>query len=189
MKGLRKAPFVAALGAALLVAGRIVAVAAAEPQTVSLSVGDVEFLGDGPNFIDLGVGAFDIIEESNGSVSAAANVELRFGEKLFFVGPAIGIVANTDGSVFGYGGIYADVRYRKFVVTPLLSLGGLKQGGGKDLGGVFQFRIGLTLAYEFDEGSRLGARVAHMSSAGINDRNPGEEEIMLTYTLPFTLAF
>jgi lipid A 3-O-deacylase len=49
----------------------------------------------------------------------------------------------------------------------------------------FQFRTGLGVAYEFDDGTRLGVRVAHVSNAGIHDDNPGEEELYVRFALPF----
>ncbi|MFQ5984281.1 MAG: acyloxyacyl hydrolase [Alphaproteobacteria bacterium] len=158
---------------------------AAEPERVSFSVGSVDVLADGPSFLDFGIGVFDVNGEGNDQRSAAAQIEYRFGQKLFFVGPAIGIMANTDGGVFGYGGFYGDLAYQNFVATPVLALGGYKQGGSKDLGGIFQFRVGLGLMYRFEDGSRLGLRVNHISNASIHEENRGEEEILLTYSLPF----
>lgn len=144
------------------------------------------YIADNPSYLDFGVGAFDV-DHSN--QSAAGYVEYRYGKKLFnIVGPLAGIMANTDGGVFGYGGIYGDAKFWNLVVTPFFSVGGYHRGGSKDLGGVFQFREGITIAYEFDkgfnQGSRIGFRYAHISNAGIHDRNPGENELLLTYAIP-----
>ena len=159
--------------------------ASAAEQTVAFSFGEVGILGDGPSFLELGVGVFDFNQEGAGAISAASHIEFRYGEKLFFIGPAIGIMANTDGGVFGYGGIYSDIRYKDFVATPLLALGGYREGGSKDLGGVLQYRVGLSLTYQLDETTRVGVRVAHISNASIHEDNPGEEEIFLAYTFSF----
>lgn len=72
------------------------------------------------------------------------------------------------------------------MATPFLGLGGYSEGDDTDLGGVFQFRASLNLAYQFHDGSRFGVRFAHISNAGIHDRNPGEEELLLTYSIPFS---
>jgi hypothetical protein len=146
------------------------------------SLGEIKLLADEPSYVDFGAGAFDI---NHPALSAAGYVEYRYGKKLFFIGPLMGIMANTDGGVFGYGGIYADIKYQNLVTTPFFTVGGYHQGGSKDLGGIFQFRSGLTVAYQFDkEGSRLGVRFAHISNAGIHDNNPGENEVLLTYSIP-----
>lgn len=51
-----------------------------------------------------------------------------------------------------------------------------------DLGGPFEFRLALDVAYEFESRSRLGLRLSHLSSACIYDRNPGAEELLLVYS-------
>ena len=148
-------------------------------------LGLIEILGDTPSYAEVGLGAFDVFAErdGDGERSGAAQLQLRWGQKLYFIGPVIGLLGNTDGGVFGYGGIYADLAYHNFIVTPVL--GGYSEGGSKDLGGVFQFRAELGIAYEFDDGTRIGARLGHISNAGIHDDNPGEEELFITFAIPF----
>ena len=135
--------------------------------------------------MEVGVGAFDVFGRDEPRRSAVGRLELRIGEKVYFVGLAIGLMANTDGGVYGYGGFYADLVYGDFVLTPFLGFGGYREGGSKDLGGVFQFRSGGTLAYAFPDGSRLGIHVGHLSNAYIHEDNDGEEDIMLTYGFAF----
>lgn len=148
--------------------------------------GGLSVRGAAPHYFDVGVGVFDFREPFERSErSAAGRLELRAGKKLWFLGPAVGLVANTDGGVFGYGGVYADIAYGNFVVTPLAALGGYRQGDSSDLGGVFQFRLSLGLSYQFENRHRLGLNVAHISNKNIHDTNPGEEEIYLTYAIPF----
>lgn len=177
------------LVAALLVAATCGEAAADRHRSVlyrvGLGVGELEVLGDTRNHLELAVGAFDVVREGRGRTSAAFQLEARPGGKLWFVGPALGLMANTDGGVFGYGGLYADLAIGRVVFTPMLGLGGYRRGGSKDLGGVFQFRSALTVSYELAGGGRVGVRIAHISNAGIHSNNPGEEELLLTYTMPF----
>jgi lipid A 3-O-deacylase len=154
-----------------------------------IRIGGIELLGTGPSYIDLAAGVFDALGEGAGQAAAAGRIELRWGEKLFFVGPALGLMANTDGGVFGYAGLYADIAYGNFIITPLGGIGAYDRGHGKDLGGTFQFRIGIGLAYEFEDRSRLGLRVDHISNAHLHDRNPGEEEILMSYSIPIGALF
>ncbi len=162
----------------------------ADGQRVFHRLGPVAVLGDGPHYVDVGLGVFDVFEgvvftDDEENRSAAGRVELRLGEKLYFIGPAVGLMANTDGGVFGYVGMYADLTYGDIVITPFAGPGGYAEGGSKDLGGVFQFRTGVTVAYAFAGGSRLGIHLGHLSHAGINGSNPGEEDVFITYALPF----
>lgn len=169
----------------LTVGGGLAAEPFQQPQ-VFAQLGGVRVLGTGSHYGEIALGAFDLRGASGSSKrSAAADVELRIGEKLGFVGPALGLVANTDGGVFGYGGVYAELAYGNVVVMPLLGLGGYRQGNSSDLGGAFQFRLSLGIAYQFAGGSRLGVKLTHISNAGIHDYNPGEEELYLSYALPF----
>lgn len=152
-------------------------------------VGDlwgIEPLGRTPNYVDLGIGVFDVFRRNPYSKrSVGGRVELRMGEKLYGFGPLIGLMGNTDGGVNGYGGLYVDLAICEDIVTPIAALSGYAQGDSSDLGGVFQFRIGLGAAYEFANKLRLGVRLSHLSNASIHDDNPGEEEIYLTVALPF----
>jgi lipid A 3-O-deacylase len=126
----------------------------------------------------LGAGAFDLRDER----SPAGTIEYRFGRKVFVAGFSLGLVANTRGGLYGYVGLYGDLSYKSFYLTPQLAMGGYHEGASSNLGGVFQFRESLDLTYRFDNGHRLGVRAAHISNADLHERNPGEEEILLIYS-------
>jgi lipid A 3-O-deacylase len=175
----------ALVGGLALIGAHTQAAAATDGERAVVRLGPIEVLGSGPHRVELGAGAFDVRDASNGARSAAGRIELRVGDKIYAIGPAIGLLANTDGGVFGYGGLYADLAYGNIVVTPLAGAGGYAQGDSKDLGGVFQFRLGLTVAYAFPGGSRFGLHIGHISNAGIHAHNPGEEDIFLVFALPF----
>ena len=90
----------AALLTALLFPG---AVAARDDETAYVWWGGLSVLGDAPNYLDVGAGVLNLratIEDEDGD-SAAGRVEMRGGKKLWFVGPAVGFIANTDGGIFG----------------------------------------------------------------------------------------
>jgi lipid A 3-O-deacylase len=170
------------LGGLLASSGAGADAAAAQPTPSDVELGPVVVHGEEADALMLGLGAFDPFKESSDG-SAAATLEYRLGRKLFGIGPAIGGMANTDGGLFGYFGLYGDISAGPVHLTPELALGAYHRGNSKDLGGVFQFRESVELAYRFDGGQRLGFRVAHISNAGIHEINPGEEEYYLTYTI------
>jgi hypothetical protein len=148
----------------------------------------IHALGDGPHYVELGLGAFDVLREEAGARrSAGGSIELRGGDKLGFIGPAAGVVVNADGGVFGYGGIYADLKWGSVVLTPQAGIGAYRQGDSSDLGGVVQFRVGAALSYQFASGWRIGIRLAHISNAGIYQDNGGAEELYLVVAVPFSL--
>ena len=162
------------------------AVAAQEGVADFAQWGGISLRGAAPHYLDAGIGVFDFRAAfDNSDRSAAGRLEVRGGKKLWFLGPAIGLMANTSGGVFGYGGVYADIAYGNFTITPLAGLGGYRQGDSTDLGGVFQFRLSLGISYEFENHHRLGVNIAHVSNSGIYDTNPGQEELYVTYAIPF----
>jgi lipid A 3-O-deacylase len=157
------------------------AAGADEPGTTALAhLGPIVVHGNGADNLLLGAGVFDLRHHSSG----AGTVEYRFGRKVFVVGLTLGLMANTDGGLLGYVGAYGDLSYKRLYLTPQLAMGGYHQGSSQDLGGVFQFRQSLDIAWRFDNGNRVGIRAAHISNAGIHDINPGEEELFLTYSFP-----
>lgn len=148
----------------------------------------IAILRDGPSYFELGAGVFDLLdEEAQSKRSLGGSVEVRLGDKLWFIGPAAGVVFNADGGVYGYGGIYLDVKLGPLVLTPQAGIGGYHQGDSSDLGGVFQFRVGAGLTYQLGNGWRIGASFAHISNAGIYKDNGGAEELYLIVAVPFTL--
>ncbi|MEZ4598348.1 MAG: acyloxyacyl hydrolase [Syntrophotaleaceae bacterium] len=156
---------------------------AAEKPDIFHSSGHWQVYGDSAHYLDVGVGLFNVVNSHDSA--GAGHLQLRLGPKAWFIGPTVGFLANLDGGYYGYGGIYGDFAWRSLILTPVLAAGGYEDGDGKDLGGTFQFRLSLHLAYQFDNLSRLGIQIAHISNANIHDYNPGEEEIYLNYSWPF----
>jgi hypothetical protein len=142
------------------------------------------FREDGPSYVTLGAGAFNIFPDFGDDKSVVFLGEYRHGEKLWIFGPMLGITADTDGGINPYAGVYTDLALRNIVLTPFAGGGYWHEGNSKNLGGDFQFRMGGELAYEMADESRIGLRMTHVSNAYIYDYNPGVEELMVTYSLP-----
>ena len=151
--------------------------------------GSLTVLRDELSYLDLGVGAFDIPIHRGAATTAEGQVEFRYGQKLYFIGPVLGVLVNGKGGVYGFGGFYADIAFDRFVVTPLAAIGGYRRGDGPDLGGPLEFRLSINAAHEFSNRSRLGLQIAHISNAGIYRRNPDDNEVLVTYGIPLHLPF
>ena len=138
-----------------------------------------------PDYLSLSVGAFDVNDDMT-----AAEFRLEYRSKLewWIFRPFTGIMGNSDGGFYGYGGILLDIFFgRRFVLTPSFAIGAYDRGSGKDLGHSIEFRSQIELAYRFDDRSRLAISLNHMSNASIDEVNPGTESLMLTYALPFEI--
>ena len=97
----------------------------------------------------------------------------------------IGANATTDKSMYAYAGISLDIFFgNRLVLRPSFAPGVYHRGDGKSLGGTIEFRSAGELAYRFDDRSRIGLELSHRSNAGIYEKNPGEESLMLFYHLP-----
>jgi lipid A 3-O-deacylase len=173
-------PYLLTAALLLLLVGHDVACAGEPGTTAFAQLGPIVVHGNEADNLLVGAGVFDIRDET----SAAGTIEYRFGRKVFVVGLSLGLLANTDGGLFGYVGAYSDLSYKKVYITPQLAMGGYEEGSSSELGGVFQFRVSLDVAYRLDNCHRLGVRAAHISNGGVNEQNPGEEELLLTYSVP-----
>lgn len=72
----------------------------AQEREDALRLGPVELRGDGPSYAEAGFGGFNVLDMDDGGASAAGQIQLRWGRKLYFIGPAIGLMGNTDGGGF-----------------------------------------------------------------------------------------
>ncbi|MGH7032128.1 MAG: acyloxyacyl hydrolase [Stellaceae bacterium] len=162
----------------------------ARAQSAPFFLGPFLLAGDRGSYLDLGAGAFNLSAYGPSGALGAARLEYRYGRKLFHLGPALGLLVNAKGGVLGYAGAYADLQYEQFNLTPLLAVAGYARGHGEDLGGAFQFRASLELSYTIlPQFTRIGIDVAHVGNAGIERRNPGGNEILLSYAVPLPRPF
>jgi len=158
--------------------------ALAPPAAAQVSLGSP---GDPPR-LALGVGAFDITPSTSHKDSRTAGEfrgEYRFADTLGFLAPFVGASVTTDGAAYGYFGFGFDVNFGpNWVLTPNAAAGVFERGSGTRLGSWWEFRTGAELAYRFADLSRLGVAVHHTSNAGLTKRNPGEQSVLLMYSIP-----
>lgn len=174
-KGLAACAFVLSLAAVALTGA-----SAAQAQEVS---------GNGdPAFVTLGIGGYDVFQKDN--MAADFRAEYRHDKRLWIFKPWAGIEATSDGAVYGVGGVLVDMFFgRRVVVTPSFGAGAYFSGSGKDLGSVIEFRSQVEIAYRFNDRSRLGIAVGHISNASIGSDNPGTEIVTIYYSIPFQKVF
>ena len=144
--------------------------------------------GEEPAFIALGVGATGVIADRE--KGAAFNIEYRSDYEIWKLRPFVGGFATSDASLYGYFGFMLNIYLgNRWVLIPNTAVGAYSEGDGQDLGHVIEFRSGFELAYRFDDRSRLGLAVHHLSNASIGDDNPGTETALLYYSVPLTSLF
>lgn len=136
-----------------------------------------------PHYLTFGVGAFEVLRNDN--TSAEFRLEYRSSEFWWHVSPMIGINANSDGGVYGYGGfnLNLDLGYG-FRLVPNVAAGLYSEGDSRDLGGAVEFRSGLELNYKLPNEALLGVAFSHISNASIYEHNPGAESLVVNYSHP-----
>lgn len=130
------------------------------------------------------VGYFDVL---NGDEDAAAfGLEYRFNTWDYHIRPIVGVMGTTDSSLYGYAGINMEVPIltNQLYLIPNFAVGAYSEGDGKDLGGAIEFRSGIEIAYQMENAHRVGVAFNHLSNAGIYDKNPGVETLIINYSVP-----
>lgn len=141
-----------------------------------------------PAFLSFSAGGFDVNRQKDTAVELG--VQYRHDEKLWIFQPMGGAMATLDGAAHVYAGVSLDIFLgNRLVLRPSFAPGLYFKGSGYDLGHVIEFRSGIELAYRFDDRSRLGLELYHLSNAHIGDKNPGEESLVLQYSVPFGTLF
>ena len=143
---------------------------------------------DDPDFLSFGGGYFDWNRQK--SPAAEFRLEYRSDRKFWIFKPLGGLMGTSDAAFYAYAGVGVDVFFgRRFVVTPSFAPGYYHEGSGLELGHALEFRSQIEFAYRFDDRSRLGLAVSHISNASIGDTNPGAESAILYYSVPFSKLF
>jgi len=142
---------------------------------------------DDPSFVAFSAGAFDVGKDQTAFEGRA---EYRWGNKFWIFKPLAGGMFTSDAALYGYAGVLIDIYFGRRIVAGLSFAPGLfHEGNGKDLGHAIEFRSQIEIAYRFDDRSRLGLALSHMSNASIGDKNPGAESLVLTYAIPTSKLF
>jgi hypothetical protein len=134
---------------------------------------------DEPRFA-VSAGAYDIIR---GDRSAEVGFEYRWPKVFWDLTPNAGVVANTDGGFYVFGGVRYDWNFAgRWIAAPHFAVTLLEHGDGRDLGTPVEFRSGLEVAYRLRERHRIGLSFYHLSNGGLSEVNPGSESLVLVWS-------
>jgi hypothetical protein len=114
-----------------------------------------------------------------------AGLEFRLPIDVWKLAFATGLTVNDDRSGWIFAGLRRDFSLGgPWRLTPAFGVSLYEQGDGKDLGGPLEFRSALEVGYRWPSDRRLALVIYHLSNAGIYDRNPGMNSLVLTFSLP-----
>ncbi len=135
--------------------------------------------------LSFGVGYYDIFDH-------AGAVDFRFEYRpaqayVWHIKPWAGAEITSDGSVWGGGGLLADIPVGgDYYVAPSLGVGLYARGSSdKDLGSTIQFRSQIEGGVKLSSGARLGVALSHMSNCHLGNDNPGTEMLNVYFHMPF----
>ncbi|MFM2128881.1 MAG: hypothetical protein RL477_427 [Pseudomonadota bacterium] len=173
-----KMPFSATRGIVRRFLGMVAVIACAQFATLTARADD-------PEFLTFGAGVFDFSGKDTAGLISLEYVDDR--KWLWALKPMTGFFINHHAGAYGYAGLALDLYFgRRWVVTPSFAPGLYYEGSSADLGHVVEFRSAVKVAYRLDDRSRIGVDISHISNAGLDKRNPGANQIMLIYSVPFS---
>ena len=127
--------------------------------------------------------------ETTKSVSLGYNVEYFTKNNIFkYIKPFFGFLGTSKNAYYGYFGFSGDLFFgdcKCLIVTPTLAAGWYVDGDEIKLGNHVQFRSGGDVMYRFKNNVRVGLGAFHISNAGLGDSNPGSEQVIFKYQIPF----
>lgn len=139
-------------------------------------------------YLTVGAGIYEVLDENWDSTEF--RLEYRHNNIWKSLYPSLGLMYNTDDALYGVFSLNYDLYlHENIVLTPFTGVGVYEENDSKDLGGPIEFRSGVELAYQADNGARVGVNFSHMSNASIYDKNPGSESLVLNVSIPTARIF
>jgi len=139
---------------------------------------------DSKEYISFSSAVFDFLQKENTSLEA--RVEYHGPEFTWVVKPLTGLMTNTDGAIYFYGGVVFDIPLLSFLfLSPSLALGIYYTSESKELNFIFDFHTQIELALLLNNDLRVGISYNHVSNAGLGPPNSGVESIGISYFFPF----
>jgi hypothetical protein len=142
--------------------------------------------------IAVGGGIYNFMEHGSDGFNDSSimyNFELLLKKgKKSFIRPLIGFLGTDQSAYYAYFGLTTDLYFLKckcILLSPSLAAGYYEDGDQIRLGHALEFKSGADLSYKFKNNMRVGVGVYHISNAGIGYRNPGSEQVVLKYHIPF----
>ncbi len=138
--------------------------------------------------LSVGFGNFDYSDKNKSAIMFDMNygfTENNMNSPIGKVTPIIGAFITEDSAAMAYAGAKIDYKLGMFVITPSFAPGFYREGDGKDLGHVLEFKSQVNIGFNIGSASVLSAGYSHISNASLGDKNPGAN----TYSLNFLTQF
>ena len=99
--------------------------------------------------------------------------------------PVTGVMMTADSAAYAYTGVQAQYKIGKLNIIPSFTPGLYREGDGKDLGHIVEFKSEVQLSLDIFSNSELGFSYNHISNASLGDKNPGANSYMFNFLKKF----
>tara|TARA_B100000780_G_C21119361_1_gene453266 strand:- start:67 stop:570 length:504 start_codon:yes stop_codon:yes gene_type:complete len=146
--------------------------------------------GQGNKDISFYTGQFDIKDEKGDDETSLFGLEHK-NSNLFrntFLGkfsPVTGGFMTGKGAAYLYTGIEAQYNLGPIKVLPSFAPGYYRQGGGKNLGDILEFKSEVKIGFDIFKNSNLGYSYSHISNNDWGSVNPGTDNQSITFSKKF----
>lgn len=151
------------------------------------SFGQQDTLMKSPSAICAGIGVFNAFDYPD----LAAHVELEFFSpwRAWVFYPYGGLSISGGSSLYLCAGLTLPIRFARHFLLRLGFAPGLYWSFDPrlDLGCALEFRSSIKLSYVLKNQSSLGIQLSHISNAGLGNKNPGTEVLVISYEVPLRI--
>ena len=134
-------------------------------------------------YILFSTAVFDVLQQDFSAIEG--RIEYRGIEFYSILKPQVGLMANTEGALHFYAGIFIDIPVTGFIhLSPSFAPGIYFSNGSKDLGSLLEFRSQIEINIKLPKEFRAGLSFNHISNATLGRFNPGVESLVLTIHFP-----
>ena len=133
-------------------------------------------------------GMFDFSDQKQRAVLVGfqhQNEELYRETFLGTLSPITGGFVTENQALYAYTGVEWNFDLGPINFTPSFAPGLYKEGDGKDLGHILEFKSEVQASWNLSENSELGMSYNHLSNASLGDKNPGANSYMFNFLKRF----
>ena len=138
--------------------------------------------------LNLYSGMFDFSDQKQRAVLVGfqhQNEELYRDTFIGTLSPITGGFVTENQALYAYTGVEWNFDIGPLNLTPSFAPGLYKEGDGKDLGHILEFKSEVQASFKLSESSMLGMSYNHISNASLGDKNPGANSYMFNFLKKF----
>ena len=142
-----------------------------------------DFYNKKADYLSISAGCFDFMREHHRTAEFRLEYKPYALKKLR---PFLGVLGTAKASFYIYFGVGLELFFSKNIYfSPNLAAGYYLQGKGKDLGYPLEFKSAIEFGWQFENQYRISAAISHISNASFGNKNPGQESLVITFSIPF----